>query len=105
LLERGADTHARGQMDTPLTQAVRHGHAEIARRLLARGVDPNACDDCGRSALALAAARRRADLAGMLREAGARVGFREAVLLQDADLAGRLLDAGAEIDERDGWGM
>lgn len=57
--------------------AVWQQHTEAVRLLLVRGADINAIDDCGYSALHLAAEHGYYDLTSMLLEMGAKVDYRQ----------------------------
>lgn len=57
--------------------AVWQQHTEAVRLLLVRGADINAIDDCGYSALHLAAEHGYYDLTLMLLEMGAKVDYRQ----------------------------
>ena len=70
LLEAGAPVNT-GQQEgwTPLMEAVLHDDVEIAKMLLARGADPKAQNDAGKSAIGLAADRNNADMLKLLKTA------------------------------------
>lgn len=57
--------------------AVWQKHTEAVRLLLVRGADINAIDDCGYSALHLAAEHGYMELTQLLLEMGAKVDYRE----------------------------
>ena len=68
LLEAGAPVNV-GQQGgfTPLMEAVLHDDIEIAGLLLARGADPKAQNDAGKSAIGLAADRNNAAMLKLLK--------------------------------------
>ena len=68
LLEAGAPVNA-GQQEgwTPLMEAVLHDDVEIAKMLLARGADPKAQNDAGKSAIGLAADRANVEMLKLLK--------------------------------------
>jgi len=70
LLEAGAPVNA-GQQEgwTPLMEAVLHDDVEIAKMILARGADPKAQNDAGKSAIGLAADRNNAEMLKLLKTA------------------------------------
>jgi len=70
LLEAGAPVNA-GQQEgwTPLMEAVLHDDLEIAKMILARGADPKAQNDAGKSAIGLAADRNNAEMLKLLKTA------------------------------------
>jgi ankyrin repeat protein len=68
LLDRGADVNARHQMGfAPLHAAGGNGDAAMVDLLLARGADPQATTDDGKTAADYAAERGHAALAERLR--------------------------------------
>jgi ankyrin repeat protein len=74
LLEHGAKITENYPPASPLLNAVcQRGHFEIAKALLDYGADPNAVDDKGPSALALAARMDCADIVSLLLDRGARI--------------------------------
>jgi len=68
LLEAGAPVNA-GQQEgwTPLMEAVLHDDVEIAKMILARGADPKAQNDAGKSAIGLAADRANMEMLKLLK--------------------------------------
>ena len=70
LLEAGAPVNT-GQQEgwTPLMEAVLHDDVEIAKLLLARGADPKAQNDAGKSAIGLAADRANVEMLKLLKGA------------------------------------
>lgn len=74
LLRGGAVVNARDTKYgfTPLMVAARNGHASTVRLLLVHGADVNAKDNSGATALAMAESRGHSELAGTLRELGAK---------------------------------
>ena len=91
LLEHGADVDARtAQGGTTLMAAADGGCIEIARLLMARGQDVNTQSASGQTALLRALFYQQDGMAAFLRGAGARVGFLEAVALEDEELAAGL---------------
>ena len=68
LLEAGAPVNA-GQQEgwTPLMEAVLHDDVEIAKMILARGADPKAQNDAGKSAIGLAADRANMEMLRLLK--------------------------------------
>ena len=94
--------------NTPLLFAVRAGHLESARRLIAAGADVNDADAWGVSATTLAAHGGQTDLVVLLLDRGADpnaadAGFaalHEAVMRNDLRAARALLDAGADPSVR-----
>src|SRR5205814_911430 len=68
VLEAGAPVNA-GQQEgwTPLMEAVLHDDVEIAKMLLARGADPKAQNDAGKSAIGLAADRANVEMLKLLK--------------------------------------
>lgn len=68
LLEAGAPVNT-GQQEgwTPLMEAVLHDDVEIATLLLARGADPKAQNDAGKSAIGLAADRANVEMLKLLK--------------------------------------
>jgi ankyrin repeat protein len=110
LLERGEPAHARHPRGaTPLHRAAEHGSVEIARLLIARGA-PIDAKAGGRTALAVAVAKRHNALAGYLVDQGADLGLLEprsqltpmlyAVLSDDPVLLAKVLARGAPVDDR-----
>lgn len=75
LIELGADPRTRGLSanNTLLMEAADRGYAEIARLLLAAGVDPKTENNLRETALDLACAKGRVEIAQMLVEAGAEI--------------------------------
>mmetsp|Transcript_100875 Transcript_100875/g.323772 ORF Transcript_100875/g.323772 Transcript_100875/m.323772 type:complete len:646 (-) Transcript_100875:161-2098(-) len=73
LLPQGADLNAKSSegLWTPLHAAATRGHAQVASTLLARGVDTDAVDAGGHTALAISAARGHCQVVGLLLEAAA----------------------------------
>ena len=82
LIRAGADINAHEEVDgdTPLIEAVRHGHIDAMRALLDASADVHATDDLGRTPLMFAAQ------------------FGREVMVKE------LLAAGADIDRRDRFG-
>ena len=73
LLDGGADVNIRDSFGgTALTASVERNDAVIARMLIAKGADVNAKYKSGESAWSLAMERGYQDLAGILKEAGAK---------------------------------
>ncbi len=68
LLEAGAPVNA-GQQEgwTPLMEAVLHDDVEIAKLILARGADPKAQNDAGKSAIGLAGERNNVEMLKLLK--------------------------------------
>ncbi|MCA9620170.1 MAG: ankyrin repeat domain-containing protein [Myxococcales bacterium] len=62
------------EVDTPLTAAIVGGHADIVRRLLEQGADPDVTRVRGRSPLLLATRLGREEMVDLLLEAGANNG-------------------------------
>lgn len=72
-LDAGARPDAKAE-DTALITAVRGGHANVVKFLLARGMNAATRNSAGKSALDYARASGRTDLAEMLIEAGGELG-------------------------------
>ena len=93
LLEAKADVNAADQHGwTPLHFTAQEYLPEIARILLAKGADPNACDDEGCSVLwrAVFSACGQFDLIRLLQESGARDDLANAEGVTPRALAERL---------------
>lgn len=76
LLDRGASANTRaGDKGTALHAAAEHGHFAVAKLLVERGVSLNVERERGYTALDLAVAGKFAEIVGLLRGAGGRVGF------------------------------
>ncbi len=97
--------------DSPaaLVLAAESGNAELLESMLARGVDPNAFDDSGQSALCAAIRAGETQIARRLLLAGAKLSDRRrtppvelhlAAAHDDAELIDKLIDAGAAVDQR-----
>jgi hypothetical protein len=72
LVERGANVNVRALKETtPLMYAAFEGHSEIVHTLLSAGARVNAVNSDGRTALGNAMMKCHAEVAAMLREAGA----------------------------------
>lgn len=71
LLDAGATEDAFIHETTALIISVRRGHSDIVRTLIARGVDINARDDRGKTALRWAEEKGRTEIAEFLRANGA----------------------------------
>lgn len=75
VLLNAADLEVNGRTTqgmTALMYAVASGHASLARRLLAKGADPNVANSHGQSALTIAEQRKDANMLELLREYGVR---------------------------------
>lgn len=71
LSNRGADVNATNERgSTPLLEAARYGHEDIARILIANGADVNAKDKDGKTALMLAVQSNHDEVVRVLKEAG-----------------------------------
>lgn len=67
----GANVNARDDRDsTPLLEAARYGHNDIARVLIAAGADLKAKDKDGKTALMLAVQGNHDEVVRVLRQAG-----------------------------------
>jgi ankyrin repeat protein len=110
LIRHGADVNERGDTVTPLLQAVRYGHMEVAGVLIESGANVHATGGRGdRTALSAAAAQGCTNLLALLMLHGANVnesdGFGETALMVAA-MAGKvqalefLLNRGADIEVR-----
>lgn len=85
----------RGRMgDLPLHAAAESGNPALVKRLLKLGAEIDAANDFGHTALLLALTRESLPVATLLRNAGARVGFLEAVALGDAERAAECPSSG-----------
>lgn len=115
LLESGIDVDVGNEIGTTaLMKAVVHGHVPLIKFLLARGASLTPVNGCGDTALSLALVRsRRWDAVWRVTEpdripldllvaAGAELGLREAVMLNDVDLARIRLDEGADPNTGEG---
>lgn len=72
LLSNKADPHSgNNRMETPLILAARNGHAKVVSKLLERGVNKDAQDDMGETALHAAASYVNVDVINILLKAGA----------------------------------
>lgn len=73
LLEGGASLHApcRESGMTPLILAVKEGHVNAVRLLLAAGAKPDATNQAGETALSVAQGAGLADVVDALKKAGA----------------------------------
>src|SRR4051812_39143023 len=68
----GADVNATDERgSTPLIEAARYGHDDVARALLAAGADTKARDRDGKTALMLAVQGGNDDVVRVLKQAGA----------------------------------
>ena len=76
--------------DKPLHAAAESGNPALVKRLLKLGAEIDATNDFGHTALLLALTRESLPVAALLRNAGASVGFLEAVALGDAERAAAL---------------
>lgn len=95
------------QVATPLFRALELGEAEKVKALLAAGADPNESQgEDEDAALLVAALKGRADIAGLLLEAGAKADYGDAygytplmgaVCAHNLPLAKLLLGAGADV--------
>ncbi|MCZ7564295.1 MAG: ankyrin repeat domain-containing protein [Burkholderiales bacterium] len=73
LIQEKASVNARSENgSSPLMMAAREGHAGVLRLLLNSGADPNLETDTGRTALQWAQATENAEIAELLKAAGAR---------------------------------
>lgn len=74
LLEEGADVNAHsGEVgSTALMEAIESGHLEVVKVLLNGGADVNAKEEYGATALKIARAKRRTEIAAYLKAHGAR---------------------------------
>jgi ankyrin repeat protein len=67
----GADVNARNDRgSTPLLEAARYGHNDIARTLIAAGANVNAKDNDGKTALMLAVQGNHEEVVRVLKQAG-----------------------------------
>ncbi len=82
-----------------LSGAIASGDAPLVRDLIAKGADVNASAPAGKSRLCLAIRFNQPEIVQILREAGAEVGFVEALLLGDVELVREFLDSGSERDQ------
>lgn len=117
LLEQGADIHvirkiypddAPDKGQTALWWAANLGKADLVRRLLAAGADPNIPDQHGSSAFLQAVSGNHVEVAALLREAGAKTDARitdgrNAIQLAcnngHIEMVTMLLDAGEEVNQ------
>jgi ankyrin repeat protein len=105
LLERGADIDYRTSRGfTLLMLAAEGGRVEIAQLLVARGQAVNTVSLNGYTALFRAAIKDFDAMIAFLKEAGATVGFLEAVALGDLELA-RSLPSPSSAERTREWGV
>ena len=95
---------------SPLHEAARAGHTDIARALVSAGADIHALDENGHTPLHVAASMGRADTAQFLIDVGANVNPRTgrgktplhtAIAEGDTDRARELISLGADVNARD----
>lgn len=114
---RGTSTRSSGDEDSEvfkaLMYAVTNGDVDSAKKLLARGIDPNAADDTGLTPLMAAAYKGKENTLKLLLEVGASVTAKDSsgyTALMFASNAGDvvcaqiLLEHGAEVNEGDNDG-
>ena len=88
LLEKGADVdHRTPQGNTVLMAAAEGGRVEIVHLLMARNQDVNTVGVNGQTALLRAGLSGHEEMIAFLKQAGARIGFLEAVILDDIAVA------------------
>ena len=101
LLEWGAD------INLGLIDAVKGGHAQVVKTLLAMGIDPNLQDDDGNSLLMWATVNNRTEVVAILLEWKANLNLQnnrelmplgQAILNDNLEIVLALLDAGADPD-------